>query len=206
MGDAEQEPIVVGLNPEGDLPLPPVYQQESPGNPDSATPPPKYATDKPMPLPTYAQSEKYEKDGVLHVSTPGSASDTSDDSPPRRRWPTQNGSGFEFMLFFIVSALFSVFGFLFSFCLATTTAAQSGAVAGLGTAFVSKPLLYELYYKDYEHEWTKNWCADHADLQKCIHWSANSMRTIFFIIGLFGLVLLYKGFSAFFRSRGSSDN
>ena len=46
----------------------------------------------------------------------------------------------------LVCAMFSVVGFLFSFCLATTTAAQSGAVAGLGTAFVTKPLLYEVCY------------------------------------------------------------
>lgn len=46
--------------------------------------------------------------------------------------------------FCAVCALFSVVGFLFSFCLATTTAAQSGAIAGLGTAFITKPLLYEV--------------------------------------------------------------
>lgn len=195
MGDAEQKPTVSvdGLSSEGDIPLPPVYQQENPSNGDSAAvPPPKYATDKPMPLPTYDQSENYEKGGVLHISRSCPDEDISD-SPPRRRWPTQNGSCFEFILFFIVCALFSVFGFLFSFCLATSTAAQSGAVAGLGTAFVTKPLLYELYYKDYEQQWTKNWCADYgtgAELQKCVHWSSTTMRTVFLIIGLFGELAL----------------
>lgn len=41
-------------------------------------------------------------------------------------------------------AMFSVVGFIFSFCLATSTAAQAGAIAGLGTAFISKPLIYEV--------------------------------------------------------------
>ena len=46
----------------------------------------------------------------------------------------------------IVCAVFSVLGFLISFCVATSTAAQSGAVAGLGTAFISKPFLYEVSF------------------------------------------------------------
>ena len=74
---------------------PPVYQQE---DPVGASCPPKYPVDKPIPLPTYAQSEKFEKDGVL----PASASpDGTADGPPRRRWPSENGSCFEFVLFFI---------------------------------------------------------------------------------------------------------
>lgn len=198
MGDSEQKLIAVA---EGDLPPPPVYQED----PGSACPPPKYPVDKPMPLPTYAQSEKFEKDGVLVVSRSSPDPDTAD-SPPSRRWPSENGSCFEFVLFFVVCAMFSVVGFLFSFCLATTTAAQSGAIAGLGTAFITKPLLYEVYYRDYEQQWTKNWCADYGtgtDLERCVQWSSTTMRTVFFIIGFFGLVLLFKGFSAFFRSRGS---
>lgn len=83
------------MSPEEATILPPVYQQEAP-----KTAPPKYSTDKPVPLPTYDQSEKYEKDGVLHVTTSSPDEDSTDDSPPRRMWHTQNGSCFEFILFF----------------------------------------------------------------------------------------------------------
>lgn len=107
----------------------------------------------------------------------------------------------------VVCAVFGVVGFLISFCLASTTAAQSGAVAGLGTAFVAKPLLYEVthfisimckmllflqfqfYYKGFEQEWTKNWCSQYdndAQVQKCVEWCVASMRTVFFIIGFIG--------------------
>lgn len=41
-------------------------------------------------------------------------------------------------------SLFSVFGFVFAFCVAWTVAAQAGALAGLGLAFVSKPILFEV--------------------------------------------------------------
>ena len=47
-----------------------------------------------------------------------------------------------------VCALFGVAGFIIcffvSFFLVTSTAAQAGAMAGLGTAFISKPLVYEV--------------------------------------------------------------
>ena len=43
-----------------------------------------------------------------------------------------------------VSALFSVVGFIFCLCFASSVAAQSGAIAGLGTAFIFKPILYEV--------------------------------------------------------------
>lgn len=49
-----------------------------------------------------------------------------------------------FVLFSSVCAIFSVFGFVFAFCVAWTVAAQSGAMAGLGLAFVSKPILFEV--------------------------------------------------------------
>lgn len=45
-----------------------------------------------------------------------------------------------------VCAMFSVVGFVFSCCLACSVAAQSGALAGLGVAFISKPILFEVYY------------------------------------------------------------
>ena len=49
-----------------------------------------------------------------------------------------------------VCAIFSVVGFIFSCCLATTVAAQSGALAGLGVAFISKPILFEVHeYRSY---------------------------------------------------------
>ena len=47
--------------------------------------------------------------------------------------------------FHTVCAMFSVVGFIFSCCLATTVAAQSGALAGLGVAFISKPILFEVH-------------------------------------------------------------
>lgn len=43
-----------------------------------------------------------------------------------------------------VCAMFSVVGFIFTCCLATSVAAQSGALAGLGVAFISKPILFEV--------------------------------------------------------------
>ncbi len=46
--------------------------------------------------------------------------------------------------FLTVCAVFSVIGFIFSFCMASTVAAQSGALAGLGIAFVSKPIVFEV--------------------------------------------------------------
>ena len=43
-----------------------------------------------------------------------------------------------------VCSLLSIFGFLVAICLATTVAAQGGAVAGLGVALLSKPLMFEV--------------------------------------------------------------
>ena len=91
---------------QGDLPPPPAYQKEgsatSVGNGVSPSPPKYVAT--PVPLPTYAQSEQYQKEGVLPPST--AVNDTSDsdssDTPLRaRRWNRQNGTCFEFVLYFI---------------------------------------------------------------------------------------------------------
>lgn len=183
------------------VPPPPAYK------PAAAAPPPKYSMD--TPLPTYTQSEKFEKEGLLPAAPTPTRECEAVETRQIRRFSSDSGSCFEFVLFFIVCAVFGVVGFLISFCLASTTAAQSGAVAGLGTAFVAKPLLYEFYYKGFEQEWTKNWCSQYdndAQVQKCVEWCVASMRTVFFIIGFIGLILLFKGFSAFFRSRGSSSN
>ena len=42
-------------------------------------------------------------------------------------------------------AVFSVVAFIFTICVATTVAAQSGALAGLGVAFISKPIIFEVH-------------------------------------------------------------
>lgn len=89
-----------------ELPPPPVYQQEGSTinvGSGAAASPPKYAA-KPVPLPTYAQSEQYEKEGIMPPST--AVIDTSDsdssEAPFRaRRWDRQNGTCFEFVLYFI---------------------------------------------------------------------------------------------------------
>ena len=59
-----------------------------------------------------------------------------------------------------VCAMFSVVGFIFSCCLATTVAAQSGALAGLGVAFISKPILFEvtnvfINFNESSHIWLR---------------------------------------------------
>lgn len=41
--------------------------------------------------------------------------------------------------------MLSVVGFIFAICIATTVASQGGAVAGLGIALVSKPILFEVH-------------------------------------------------------------
>ena len=40
--------------------------------------------------------------------------------------------------------MLSVVGFVFSICVATSVAAKGGAVAGLGIALVSKPIMFEV--------------------------------------------------------------
>ena len=41
--------------------------------------------------------------------------------------------------------MLSLVGFVFSICVATTVAAKGGAVAGLGIALVSKPIMFEVH-------------------------------------------------------------
>ena len=43
-----------------------------------------------------------------------------------------------------VCSTLSVVGFIFAICVASTVAAQGGAVAGLGIALLSKPILFEV--------------------------------------------------------------
>ena len=83
---------------ESDLPPPPAYQQEEPAV--AASPPPKYGGAAAIPLPTYAQSEKFEKEGLLQVPANTSDEDTVEDSQPVRRW-NSDGTCLEFTLFFI---------------------------------------------------------------------------------------------------------
>ena len=63
-------------------------------------------------------------------------------------WVWSNNHSFLFSLSLpscsAVTAIFSVVGFIFAFCLAASVAGQSGAVAGLGIAFVSKPIIFEV--------------------------------------------------------------
>lgn len=81
--------IIIQFEQVGEVPPPPVYQQQ-------VTPLPKYAMDTPTPLPTYAQSEKFENEGVL-VEVSSSDEETPEDYPVIRR---ESGSCFEFILFF----------------------------------------------------------------------------------------------------------
>lgn len=86
---------------ETELPPPPVYQQleqQEPQASGNSASPPKYTVATPIPLPTYDQSEKYEKDGVLQVSSSSSEQETSE---PVRRWTSGSGTCFEFIVFFI---------------------------------------------------------------------------------------------------------
>lgn len=97
------------------LPPPPAYQQEAGVN-SAAPPPPKYVA-TPVPLPTYAQSEHYEKEGVLppSVSTASSDSDSSEAPLPARRWFKQNGTCFEFVVFFSGKLLLRIKSIIISF-------------------------------------------------------------------------------------------
>ena len=65
--------------------------------PPAATPQVTYS--KPMPLPTYAQSEKYETEGVLDFRRKDTDGEDTEDEAPRRVAVT--GTWCEFMLFFL---------------------------------------------------------------------------------------------------------
>lgn len=84
------------------MPPPPAYQPEDSAGAATAAPPPppKYVA---TPLPTYAQSEQYEKEGILPPSASTASSDSESSEAPLqgRRWPNkQNGTCFEFTVFF----------------------------------------------------------------------------------------------------------
>ena len=59
--------------------------------------PVKYS--KAMPLPTYAQSEKYETEGVLDFQSKDTEGEETEDETPRQN-PDSAGTWCEFMIFF----------------------------------------------------------------------------------------------------------
>ena len=63
-------------------------------------PPPPVKYSRSMPLPTYAQSEKYETEGVLDFHLKDAEGDETDDETPRYN-PNTAGTWCEFMLFFV---------------------------------------------------------------------------------------------------------
>lgn len=72
-------------------PLPPVYSELEPEtHPKSSS--------AALPLPTYDQSEKYEKEGIL--VEPTAAQSVSITSHPSTRWTQNSGTWCEFTLFF----------------------------------------------------------------------------------------------------------
>ncbi len=64
------------------------------------TTPPKYGGAAAIPLPTYDQSEKFEKEGVLLIPVTSSDNETPEVTQPVRRWKSE-GTCLEFTLFFI---------------------------------------------------------------------------------------------------------
>ena len=84
------------------MPPPPAYHEECPPTVEVAQPP-KYVATRVV-LPTYAQSELYEKEGVMPTApsdTTDSSSTDTESSTPVRRWSKQSGTCFEFTIFFI---------------------------------------------------------------------------------------------------------
>ena len=83
------------------LPLPsfpPTHTKETAPPP----PPPNYTP--PMPLPTYSQSEKYERDGVLEYNPEANGSDDDEESEEMEHQTISDsyrGSCCEFMMFFL---------------------------------------------------------------------------------------------------------
>ncbi len=129
-------------------------------------PPLVYEADKVIPLPTYDQSQKYEQDGVLDIEE--DEEDLGQRPMMSHKLP---GTCLDFTLFFFckfcvqitvpclttqiimyclfalsstVVSFFGVVGFIFSICFAFTTAAEGGALAGLGLTFVSNLLTFEV--------------------------------------------------------------
>ncbi|CAI8050517.1 NEDD4 family-interacting protein 1, partial [Geodia barretti] len=157
MSDTEDKPLLAetAVPETDDVPLhpPPPYVPvaaevtERPVAAASVTdqpPPPPVKYSRSMPLPTYAQSEKYETEGVLDFHLKETEGDETDEETPPYS-PGTGGTWCEFMLFFAICSMLSLVGFVFSICVATTVAAKGGAVAGLGIALVSKPIMFEVH-------------------------------------------------------------
>lgn len=208
MANIEQKPLLVVEDPDYDdgYPAhpPPAYE---PSKKEPAQTSPTYATA--LPLPTYEQSEKYEREGVLeldHKDTHGSSEDYESVTYHDQR----RGTCCEFIVFFMICAVFGVVGFVFSFCLATTVAAQSGAMTGLGMVFLSQPIVFEMYDDGLKEPWRENYCNSHwgfesqQSVDDCIRRAYLGMRVFFWVIGLIGLIMFYKGLSSFCRSRRCS--
>ncbi len=110
-----------------------------------------------------------------------------------------------------VCVFLGFFGIILAFCFATSVAAQSGAIAGLGATFVVQPLMYEVsvcvcvvhtlhylflclqfYYKNYEHNLSTNWCSAYTStsdaqlLQNCMHRTTIGIRLVLLTFGLIG--------------------
>ena len=152
-----------------------------------------------MKLPTYDQSDKFAKGD-------------DEETPRHGRSLYKSGTLFEFILFFFICVFLSFFGIILAFCFATSIAAQSGAIAGLGATFVIQPFVYEFYYRNYGHNISSNWCSSYSSssddaqiLHNCVHRTTIGIRLLLIVFGLIGLVLLYKGFSGYFRSIRSSN-
>lgn len=158
-------------------------------------------------LPTYEQSEKFEREGVLEVNdhTPdGSVSIVLSQSEER------SGSIWEFWIFFTICVLFSWIGYIVSCCLASSVAAQAGAAAGLGLSLVIKTILvefqpvylqsavasvmcpddYYLYYYYDEDNWTQ-----------CTTQYYSVIRLLFWVMGFLGLFLFARGLAVFCQTR-----
>lgn len=88
---------------ESELPPPPAYQQSESASDTTTsanTTPPKYSgAAAAIPLPTYDQSEKFEKEGVLLIPVSNSDNETSEVIQPVRTWKS-DGTCLEFTLFF----------------------------------------------------------------------------------------------------------
>jgi hypothetical protein len=209
MSETEDKPLLTAENDDVPSHPPPPYKPVASESdievPPAATPQVTYS--KPMPLPTYAQSEKYETEGVLdfrHKDTDGE--DTEDEAPLR---VAVTGTWCEFMLFFLVCSMLSVVGFVFAICVATTAASQGGAVAGLGIALVSKPILFEMYDEQLVRSHVEvNYCsnADSGSVDTCVNRVYSIARICFWLIGLFGIFLFYRGTATFLTARRANGN
>ena len=163
-----------------------------------------------MPLPTYEQSEKYEKEGVLEVGDRDRYEGTVRIITRQCEQPA--GTLADFTIFFLVCLLFSWVGYIFACCLAISIAAQSGAAAGLGLSLVIKTIVVE-FQPAYLTNMVHGMCSDDTyyynstDEMESSDWDACSkraysfLRLMFWIIGFLGLFLFARGLSVYFRTR-----